>query len=196
MPEKDIAKEIGSALQTLQQSREIGSDVAEVISLIFSQSNDIEYLRKKSISSIKDKVIAAQKNSCHKSIEPNETIAGVDEEKLLEEIEKFIDSSIDFYGLSKKKYFDVSNINSKKNLKKIIQNFAIYQVYKVMNPKRIAGESKKINYIHNLMRGGQKLAAKYEGGKESDLKRYGQNTVNKIHRAVGKAKKLSRGFGR
>ena len=41
-----------------------------------------------------------------------------------------------------------------------MKNFAVYEVYKVMNPKRIAGETAKDNYKHNLIEGGEKLSFK------------------------------------
>jgi hypothetical protein len=72
---------------------------------------------------------------------------------------------------------------AKASVKKIIKEFAIYEVYKVMNPRRIAGETKKDNYAHNMMMGGQKRASKYEGGKESDLKSYGEAEVRRIEQA-------------
>ncbi len=52
-----------------------------------------------------------------------------------------------------------------------------------MNPRRIAGETAKDNYDHNMMIGGQKQASKYEGGKESDLKSYGDAEVRRIEQA-------------
>jgi len=75
------------------------------------------------------------------------------------------------------------DVKAKASVKKIIKEFAIYEVYKVMNPRRIAGETKKDNYAHNMMMGGQKRASKYEGGKESDLKSYGEAEVRRIEQA-------------
>jgi len=72
---------------------------------------------------------------------------------------------------------------AKADIKKTIKEFAIYEVYKVMNPRRIAGETAKDNYAHNMMIGGEKRASKYEGGKESDLKSYGEAEVRRIERA-------------
>ena len=71
---------------------------------------------------------------------------------------------------------------AKANITKTIKEFAIYEVYKVMNPRRIAGETQKDNYAHNMMIGGEKRASKYEGGKESDLKSYGEAEVRRIER--------------
>ena len=77
------------------------------------------------------------------------------------------------------KYHHISG-QSKKDLKRIMKNFAVYQVYKVMTPKRIAGETKKDNYEHNMMKGGEKLARQYEGGSDADIKSYGKAEVERI----------------
>ena len=84
---------------------------------------------------------------------------------------------------------------AKANIKKTIKEFAIYEVYKVMNPRRIAGETKKDNYAHNMMIGGEKRASKYEGGKESDLKSYGEAEVRRIERASKTFQKGGGGLG-
>jgi hypothetical protein len=42
---------------------------------------------------------------------------------------------------------------SREDFKRSVQHFIIYQIYKIMNPRRIAGETKKDNYIHNLYMG-------------------------------------------
>ena len=88
----------------------------------------------------------------------------------------------------------VLDAKAKASVKKIIKEFAIYEVYKVMNPRRIAGETKKDNYAHNMMMGGQKRASKYEGGKESDLKSYGEAEVRRIEQASKTFQKGGRGI--
>lgn len=65
-------------------------------------------------------------------------------------------------GLQKNQSQQITE-ESKKNLKTLLEKFAIYEVYKVMNPKRIAGETKKTNYEHNLITGGEKKADRYAG---------------------------------
>lgn len=72
---------------------------------------------------------------------------------------------------------------SRDNLKRIVKNFALYQVYKFMNPKRIAGETKQENFAHNMIRGGIELAGKYEGGSKADLKGYTPEFIQKLEKA-------------
>ncbi|MFK7967551.1 MAG: DUF5394 family protein [Rickettsiaceae bacterium] len=91
------------------------------------------------------------------------------------------DNNPDISNNSNNKYF--LDKQAKMNIKKSIKEFAVYEIYKVMNPRRIAGETKKDNYAHNMMMGGKNLASKYEGGQESDLKSYGEKEVRCIEHA-------------
>ncbi|MGL4226526.1 MAG: DUF5394 family protein, partial [Rickettsia sp.] len=75
------------------------------------------------------------------------------------------------------------------DLKRLIKSFAVYQVYMFMNPKRIAGETKVMNFAYNMIRGGMKLAKKYEGGKEKDIKSYSPKLIKKLEKAHAGFKK-------
>lgn len=72
---------------------------------------------------------------------------------------------------------------SRDNLKQIVKNFALYQVYKFMTPKRIAGETKEENFAHNMIKGGMDLARQYEGGSKSDIKGYKPEFIKKLEKA-------------
>ena len=63
---------------------------------------------------------------------------------------------------------------SKENLKMILRNAVVYEIYKVMNPRRIAGETAKDNYMHNMLVGGEKLAGKHTGGRPREVAKYSQ----------------------
>lgn len=188
---KKIIDELTSVLITLNKSKETEDALTQAIDRIFAQSNDIDYLKKELLKEINNHAKKVQerrketyKATDHKKVTPPE-------EELSENIENFIDDMIEMQGLSKVKQFNVNNINSKKNLKKLIKNFAIYEIYKIMNPKRIAGETKKMNYINNLIYGGKKLAQRYEGGKASDIKKYGEKEIQKINKSVKTLKQKS-----
>lgn len=58
---------------------------------------------------------------------------------------------------------DYKNITeqSKKDLTRIVKNFAIYEIYKCMNPRRIAGETEQSNFLHNVVIRGIDVAKKY-----------------------------------
>ena len=192
---KKIIGELTSVLTTLSKNKEAQDDLVQSIDRIFAQSNDIDYLRKTLLKEINDHAKKAQERHKQTNKTTDQKTAIPSEEELSQNIEKFIDDLIEIHGLTKIKHFNISNINSKKNLKKLIKNFAIYEIYKIMNPKRIAGETKKMNYVNNLIYGGKKLAQKYEGGKASDLKKYGEKEIQKIDKSVKKFKqKSSRGI--
>lgn len=68
------------------------------------------------------------------------------------------------------------------NLRNIIKRFVVYEMYKFTTPKRIAGESKKQNFVHNVLVGGLKMASHYSGGSKSEIRGYGKNFVQKLER--------------
>ena len=107
--------------------------------------------------------------------------------RLMKDLEEELDPSLGKIRIKDRSLW--LNKQAKNNIKRIMKNFAIYEVYKIMNPKRIAGETAKDNYKHNLMQGGEKLAKKYEGGKAADLQKYGPEEVNRIQKHVMEAKK-------
>lgn len=88
----------------------------------------------------------------------------------------------------KKKLSQISD-KSKQDLKKSISNFINYQIYKVMNPRRIAGETEKDNYSHNLYMGGKGLAQKHLKDPDSH-----PSFIVKTNNSV--KKQDAKGFGR
>jgi hypothetical protein len=76
---------------------------------------------------------------------------------------------------------------AKEQLKKVLKTFAVYEVYKIMNPRRIAGETAKDNYRHNMAMGGEKLAGKHTGGKKEDIAKYSEKDLKA-------ARQLENGF--
>lgn len=158
-------------------------DLGKAVEKIFDETKDLNEIQAKIILLIRDYLKAKKKSGVE--------VSKIDEleKKITDDISKFaiqfnkvieeeIDPNLGTVGKNGKE--SRLNIEAKKNLKRIMKNFAVYEVYKIMNPKRIAGETKKDNYRNNLMHGGEKLASKYEGGKESDLKQYGEAEVARI----------------
>lgn len=90
-----------------------------------------------------------------------------------------------------KERFASVNTKSKEDLKNVIKRFAIYEAYQVINPKRIAGESRLDNFVHNMILGGFKRASKYVGGRPKDLQNYNKNFIlklEKLHNQLFRAK--------
>lgn len=81
-----------------------------------------------------------------------------------------------------KNSFSNMSLQAKKDFRNMVKRFAIYEVYQAISPRRIAGESKLTNFIHNMILGGLKRAAKYTGGKANDLKHYDKNFILKLQK--------------
>jgi hypothetical protein len=84
---------------------------------------------------------------------------------------------------------------SLKNLKSTIRRFVIYQIYMAVNPHRIAGETRKQTFIHNVILRGMEQAKHYEGGSESEIKSYGAKMIRNLenkHIKFNKNKNLFR----
>lgn len=186
-----------SELENLFEEIGQDEDLGKAIEKIFDEITDLNEIQVKIILLIRNYLKAKKKSG----IDVNK----IDEleKKITEDISKFagkfnrvVEEEIDpNLGTVKKGKESILNIEAKKNLKRIMKNFAVYEVYKIMNPKRIAGETKEDNYRKNLMQGGEQLASRYEGGKESDLKQYGEAKVERIkHQALSMSK--SGGIGR
>jgi hypothetical protein len=71
---------------------------------------------------------------------------------------------------------------SRDNLRKIIRRFAVYEIYKFINPHRIAGETRKENFVHNMILGGMKRASRYEGGTKKELKSYSPSFIRNLEK--------------
>lgn len=193
-----------SAAATLDRLKK-DDNLMAAIDTIVNESKSVEEIQCKTIMAIQEHA---------KNITPEKLTAkemGMEERKIAKDIAKLTrditaekinkkspEQKDEFKGakLDKQKD-DNKNITdkSKEDLKQNIKRFAIYEVYKVMNPRRIAGETKKDNYQHNMMIGGEKLASKHTGGKEHEVKSYSKKFV-KNTKTQAKSFKKNGGFER
>lgn len=173
--EEEIASIIEDIIEKTDDIQEIQSKLTLLI---------IEHLRKKSKSS---------KN--HIDIDKS------DEKKVTRDIQELcrkflhsLDQEPDqkLARISRKDRAHILDAQAKKQIKKIMKAFAVYEMYKVMNPRRIAGETEKSNFVHNLVIGGKKLAFKYA---KSDLRGNKINAVesSRLQREAYRLKKNSPG---
>jgi len=102
-----------------------------------SEMEMIQYIRKLSM------MILAKNKKRQKSFEEN----------------KDVDLTIDMDEMDYE-YMDEASL---KNFRKIIRNFIVYEIYKLINPRRIAGETKEQSMADNIVMYGAKRAAKFEG---------------------------------
>ena len=183
------AKKPKSDLENLFEKDE---DLGKAVEKIFDETTDLNEIQAKIILLLKAYLKTKKKSGIDVS-KMKELEKKITEDitnfigKFTKTIEEDIDPNIGTVG--KKDRASLLNIEARKNIKRIMKNFVVYEIYKVMNPKRIAGETKEDNYRKNLMRGGEELASRYEGGKESDLKEYGAAKVERIkHQALSMSK--------
>ena len=66
------------------------------------------------------------------------------------------------------------------NLSDIVKRFIIYEIYKILTPRRIAGETNLQNFISNFIIRGEKQAIKYESGSKKVLKKYSPQFIKKL----------------
>lgn len=195
-----LKKRYESELSHIFEDLEKDDNLGKAIEQICNDTNDLNEIQSKLILMIKEHLKISRKSN----LRVDEGV-DADEEKIAKDITEFcrtvmqdLDKDIEQNPgkISHKDRAHLLNVEAKKNLKRVMKSFVIYQVYKIMNPKRIAGETSKENYQNNLIYGGQKLAAKYEGGKEDDLKKYGSAEVNRMQRQASSIKRDGGGFSR
>lgn len=180
-PESELNDELQKIIKDITNQK----DIKNIIEQVFDKSDNVEHLRTALTLAI-SRYIKAKKITDRTTLRPTDPEFKLDKEQNMDkEISQFVNNVMELHGINNKN-FEINNIRARKDFKRIVAHFTIYEIYKVMNPKRIAGESKKLNYAHNLIQGGTKLASKYEGGREADLKKYGQSEVQQINKSARK----------
>jgi hypothetical protein len=193
-----IKEKFESELAHVFEEMEKDDDLGSAVEKLIDECHEMEEIQSKLILLIKEHLKKKRKNSVEgvKGADADEEKIARDAEelcrKLLQQIDQELDPSLG--RISHKDRAHMLNLESKKFLKRVMKNFAVYQVYKVMNPKRIAGETAKDNYVHNLIEGGVSLASKHEGGRPSDLKKYGAAEVGRLKRQASDFKKGGSGM--
>lgn len=188
--EKKYDSEAAAILEHLTKD----SEFTRAIESIFDESYDLNELESKVVLLIQQYLIKIE------GIE-DENDPEIDAHKLAKDLDKisrnhiknikldFEDPNID---LTEKGKLHLITGQAKKDLIRTLKNIAVYELYKVMNPRKIAGETSKENYLNNVVLRGHKIAALHTGGSKSNLKDYTQNEINIINR---KRQDFNRGGG-
>lgn len=180
--EKYHATKLGKANSKSSQTEIFDQHVNAVISCLNEHANDLQMLQSQIILLIKDYIKGeGQGNSLSKLDEDDLNKDVTRASKLLIKEHNRTAKADDNEDLNNpgKNHYSLSN-QSKENLKRLIKGFAIYEVYKVMNPKRIAGETKKENFAHNVITRGFEEATHYTGGSKEELKNYSPDSIKKL----------------
>ena len=183
-PSEEEFEKMESEMSSIFNELKHDENLTKAIDQVFDETNNLDEIQTKIILLVREYAKEMQPKMM-----PGKEDIGFDDKEVVKDINKlsrsfFKDKNQDIdKKLAKVKQKDpLRHITgqSKKDFKRAVKRFAIYEVYKVMNPKRIAGETKKDNYAHNMMRGGKKLASKHEGGRKSDLAKYSPKFIKKV----------------
>ena len=90
--------------------------------------------------------------------------------------------------LKEDKYEYLTN-KSREEIGILIKKFAIYELYKILNPRRIAGTSRYENFVNNVIMIGLAAARKYEGGTNKELEKYSPEFIQELEKSHIKFKK-------
>jgi hypothetical protein len=84
--------------------------------------------------------------------------------------------------LTKEDKYEYLTKESRNNLRKSIKRFTVYEIYKFVNPRRIAGETRRDNFINNMIVGGLKRASRYEGGTKREIQTYSPKFIRNLEK--------------
>ncbi|AAY60891.1 hypothetical protein RFEPED_0895 [Rickettsia felis str. Pedreira] len=182
------SKEVEEIFEELSQNEEFEYEIERILAILNEQTMDLTQLQSRIILLIR-KYLGKTKNLKLKMDEKlvNKNVAEVSN-YLMHQRSKIVRDANKNLANPKDKLQGITK-QARMDLKRLIKSFAVYQVYMFMNPKRIAGETKLMNFAYNMIRGGMKLAKKYEGGKEKDIKSYSPRLIKKLEKAHAGFKK-------
>lgn len=197
--EQEMTQEMLDMIELIENDPEFEKEFMQFLEEISKDNFDLSALQTKIMLLIKPIVEKAY--------------VGKDKKKKMEELRKERETlrakikDLGFYFTMKRsaKYIDApGNLNlpqdrkaflnnsSAKSLKNELKRHAVYEVYKMTNPRKIAGETRKDNFVGNYITKGEKQARKYEGGTEKEIQQYRKDGTMK---KVGKARKKFLGKG-
>ncbi|KJW02346.1 hypothetical protein REIP_0352 [Rickettsia endosymbiont of Ixodes pacificus] len=179
------SKEVEEIFEELSQNEEFEYEMERILAILNEQTMDLTQLQSRIIllirkylgktKSLKLKMLKMDEKLINKNVAEVSNYLMHQHSKIVRDANKNLANPKDkLQGLTKQARID---------LKLLLKSFAVYQIYMFMNPKRIAGETKLMNFAYNMIRGGMKLAKKYEGGKEKDIKSYSPRLIKKLEKA-------------
>ncbi|WP_218460662.1 DUF5394 family protein [Rickettsia sp. TH2014] len=182
------SKEVEEIFEELSQNEEFEYEIERILAILNEQTMDLTQLQSRIILLIR-RYLGKTKNLKLKMDEKliNKNVAEVSN-YLMHQRSKIVRDANKNLANPKDKLQSMTK-QARMDLKRLIKSFAVYQVYMFMNPKRIAGETKLMNFAYNMIRVGMKLAKKYEGGKEKDIKSYSPRLIKKLEKAHAGFKK-------
>jgi len=185
------SKEVEEIFEELSKNEDFEHEVEQILAILNEQTMDLTQLQTQIILLIR-KYLGKTKNIKLKMLKMDEKLINKNVAEisnyLMHQRSKIVRDSNKNLANPKDKLQGLTK-QAKMNLKRLIKSFAVYQIYMFMNPKRIAGETKQMNFAYNFIKGGMKLAKKYEGGKAKDIKSYSPKLIKKLEKAHAGFKK-------
>jgi hypothetical protein len=168
--EGKFESEIAGILGNLQQN----DDFNQAIEQIFAQTTDLYEIQSMMIIVLK-KHLESKLDAQHGT----EHNIKIDEKKIAQDIAKFTrkimeekfkdtllrddfnEKALEGNKLDKTDRYRYLTGKAREDYKRVLKQIAIYEIYKIINPKQLAGETRKQNFVNNMYMGGEKLASKY-----------------------------------
>ncbi len=187
--ESKLSPEMQEMLDSIEADAELNSEIAALIGSLDAGTLDLAMLQSKFLLLIKA-ALGRLKNGKSKVLEHKlrenekemlDQLAGISQylmmqrTPLAQEASKGIQNPKDQY----------SNLTATaaKNTQQILKRFAVYEIYKVMNPHRIAGETKKENFVNNFVTGGIRKAMRYDA---KELQKASPQEIKQLNKAHSK----------
>jgi hypothetical protein len=171
-------------LAALNDNESFNKDIEEILAILNEQTTDLTLLQTKIILLIKKYLSKDKKTNI--DLEMDEKLLTQDiaevSHYLIQRKAVELKNANSKLPAGKDKYYGIT-AKSREDFKKVIKNFAVYQVYKVLNPKRIAGETRKENFAYNMILGGMKRAGHYAGGSKQEVAKYSPAFIKKLEAA-------------
>jgi len=179
------SKEVEELFEELSQNEEFEYEIEQILAILNEQTMDLTQLQAQIILLIR-KYLGKTKNLKLKMLKMDEKLISKNiaevSNYLMHQHSKIVRDANKNLANPKDKLQGITR-QARMDLKRLIKSFAVYQVYMFMNPKKIAGETKLMNFAYNMIKGGMKLAKKYEGGKPRDIKSYSPKLIKKLEKA-------------
>jgi len=200
--ENALPKEAQAILESLESDAEFNKEMEELLSSLDSGNLDLTILQSKLLLLIKSAIGRLDKGKSKiletilksKEKEILDQLTALSHHMMIQKSQLAKDAS---GGLEnpKDKYSNLTAAGIK-NTKDILKRFAVYEIYKIMNPRRIAGETRRDNFVANFITGGIQKAMKYEGASKEEIKTYSPAMIKNLNKSHSLFKKSGgRGLG-
>ena len=149
------SKEVEEIFEELSQNEEFEYEIERILAILNEQTMDLTQLQSRIIllirkylgktNNLKLKMLTMDEKLINKNVAEVSNYLMHQRSKIVRDANKNLANPKDkLQGITKQARMD---------LKRLIKSFAVYQVYMFMNPKRIAGETKLMNFAYNMIRG-------------------------------------------